>query len=76
MEFVHNIRIDKAKEKLEATSHNVGNIGRDVGYEDPASFRRIFRRSVGFTPSTYRQIFSQNRFSCYELIKSPDVPGK
>ncbi len=69
MDFVHNLRVDKAKEMLETSDQTVENIGRDVGYEDPASFRRIFRRTVGFTPSNYRQIFSHSRFSCYELAK-------
>lgn len=69
MDYVHNLRVDLAKVVLEMGNLTVDQIGRDVGYEDPASFRRIFKRKVGFTPSNYRRIFSHNRFSCYEISR-------
>jgi AraC-like DNA-binding protein len=28
-----------------------------VGYDDPAFFRRLFKRRTGITPSRYRQRF-------------------
>jgi AraC-like DNA-binding protein len=35
----------------------VEEISWAVGYEDPASFRRLFKRLTGVTPSAYRQRF-------------------
>jgi hypothetical protein len=32
-------------------------IAREVGYEDAASFRRLFRRLAGMTPGDYRRKF-------------------
>lgn len=64
MDYVHRLRIEKAKKMLEASNTTIECIGRAVGYEDPASFRRIFKRKVGITPSTYRHQFSH---STYEL---------
>jgi hypothetical protein len=44
MDCVHALRVDMAKELLEKDNHVVGMVGFEVGYEDPASFRRIFKR--------------------------------
>jgi transcriptional regulator GlxA family with amidase domain len=68
IDYVHFLRIDKAKEILETKSDAVEQIGRDVGYEDPASFRRIFKRKVGMTPGLYRRQFGRSRFERYELL--------
>jgi len=68
MDYVHFVRVDKAKEYLETKSDPIEQIGRDVGYEDPASFRRIFKRKVGMTPGLYRRKFGCSRFERYELL--------
>ena len=33
------------------------DVGRAVGYEDTASFRRLFRRLAPMTPADYRRRF-------------------
>jgi transcriptional regulator GlxA family with amidase domain len=68
IDYVHILRVDRAKDLLEISSSSVENIGRDVGYEDPASFRRIFKRKVGLTPSSYRQKFAHSRFEKYNAL--------
>ena len=65
MDYVHALRIEEAKEMLETSVEAIDKIGREVGYEDPASFRRIFKRKVGLTPSIYRRKFSRSRFEQY-----------
>jgi len=62
MDYVHALRIEEAKQMLETESDAIDYIGREVGYEDPASFRRIFKRRVGLTPSIYRRRFGRSRF--------------
>jgi hypothetical protein len=42
---------------LETGSAPVDVIAREVGYEDSASFRRLFRRLAGMTPGDYRRRF-------------------
>jgi len=42
---------------LETASQTVEAIGREVGYEDTASFRRLFRRLTGLSPGEYRRRF-------------------
>ncbi len=58
IEYVQGIRTEIAKEMLESGKTSIEEISSSVGYDDPASFRRIFKRKVGLTPATYRKKFS------------------
>jgi transcriptional regulator GlxA family with amidase domain len=69
IEYVHTLRVEEAKEMLEITGDAIDKIGREVGYDDPASFRRIFKRKVGLTPSIYRRRFGRSRFEQYEMMQ-------
>lgn len=55
--YVQALRIEEAKQLLETTTMAVDDIAAEVGYEEPASFRRLFRRHVGLSPSDYRRRF-------------------
>ena len=50
-------RIEEAKRLLETTDEPVDEISWAVGYEDPASFRRLFKRVAGMAPRAYRHRF-------------------
>jgi transcriptional regulator GlxA family with amidase domain len=58
IEYVQNLRIESAKYKLETENTSIDEISVQVGYEDPASFRRLFKRKVGIAPALYRKKFS------------------
>ncbi len=47
---------------LETTARPIEAIAREVGYEDLASFRRLFRRLSGMTPGDYRRKFQMPGF--------------
>lgn len=55
--YVQRLRVEDAKRRLERTDTPVERIAWEVGYEDPAAFRRLFRRVAGVTPGTYRRRF-------------------
>lgn len=55
--YLQQVRIAKARESLERTLDPVDHIAWDVGYSDPAAFRKIFHKLVGTAPATYRQRF-------------------
>ncbi len=55
--YVQKIRVERAKRLLETTAEPIEEISWAVGYEDPASFRRLFKRLSGLTPGAYRQRF-------------------
>jgi hypothetical protein len=40
----------------------VDSVSREVGYEDTASFRRLFRRLAGMGPADYRRKFQVPSF--------------
>jgi transcriptional regulator GlxA family with amidase domain len=55
LEYVQRVRIEEAKQILETTDQPVDAIAVEVGYGDPVSFRRLFRRLVHDTPAAYRR---------------------
>ena len=57
--YVQSIRIEAAQKLLEETERTVDVVMNDVGYEDASSFRRLFRKKTGLTPTEYRRRFSR-----------------
>lgn len=57
LSYVQNIRIEEAKRQLETTRLPSDEIAAQVGYENPAFFRRLFKRCTGLTPGVYRRMF-------------------
>jgi transcriptional regulator GlxA family with amidase domain len=57
IEYVQRVRIEDAKRRLERTDAPVDEIGWRVGYEDPAFFRKLFKRTTGIAPGQYRRRF-------------------
>jgi transcriptional regulator GlxA family with amidase domain len=55
--YVQRLRVEDAKRRLERTDASVEEIGWRVGYEDPAFFRRLFKRTTGVAPGAYRKRF-------------------
>jgi len=55
IEYIQTLRIEEAKHLLETTEMALDDIAEEVGYIEPASFRRLFRKLVGITPSAYRR---------------------
>jgi transcriptional regulator GlxA family with amidase domain len=58
LEYAQRLRIEDAKRRLERTEAPVDEISWRVGYEDPAFFRRLFKRTTGMAPGAYRKRFS------------------
>lgn len=57
LEYAHRVRLEEAKQMLEAGDEPIEAIAEQVGYEDAGFFSRLFRRSVGLTPARYRKRF-------------------
>jgi transcriptional regulator GlxA family with amidase domain len=57
MRWLQARRIDRARELLEVGDTPVERVGERCGLGGPANFRRLFRDTVGVTPSAYRRSF-------------------
>ena len=55
IDYVQRLRVEEAKRRLERTGEPVDEISWKVGYEDPAFFRRLFKRITGVTAGAYRR---------------------
>ncbi|MEO9875019.1 MAG: helix-turn-helix domain-containing protein [Anderseniella sp.] len=57
LDYVQSLRIEEAKQMLETTGDVIDDIAALVGYDEPSSFRRLFKRTTGITPHQYRVRF-------------------
>jgi len=58
-EYLLRVRMEVAKERLRTTQLQVAEIAYQVGYSDLSYFSRIFNRSEGCMPHTFREEVTQ-----------------
>lgn len=56
MEYLTNLRLDRAKDLLKNSNLTMKEICSDIGYGDPNYFSRIFKKNLGMTPTEYREL--------------------
>ncbi|AGT33538.1 AraC family transcriptional regulator [Geobacillus genomosp. 3] len=55
IDYVTNVRIERAREALAHTDQSLKEICFSVGYNDPNYFSRVFKKQTGLSPSEYRK---------------------
>lgn len=55
IEYLTNLRMNKAKEYLRCTSMRSREIAGEIGYKDAHYFSYLFKKTQGMTPSDYRK---------------------
>jgi AraC-like DNA-binding protein/ligand-binding sensor protein len=55
VEYISQVRIEKAKQLLANPHYQIEEIAENVGYADAGYFTKVFRKYEGVTPSKYRQ---------------------
>jgi AraC family transcriptional activator of pobA len=57
-QHIHNKLIEKAKERLSATSQSVSEIAYELGFEHPQSFSKLFKTKTNLSPLKFRESFN------------------
>lgn len=55
IDYLNNVRIDKAAELLQTSDRKMYQISKAVGYDNPKYFFRIFKKKMGCSPEQYRK---------------------
>jgi transcriptional regulator GlxA family with amidase domain len=55
--YLQSVRIERARKMLEESDFNVDTVMNKIGSEDASSFRRLFKKKTGLTPTEYRNRF-------------------
>ncbi len=58
LDYIHSLRIQRAKVLLETTDKSINVISSEVGYANSLTMIRAFKRYEGITPSEYKKIAS------------------
>ncbi|RZJ72861.1 helix-turn-helix domain-containing protein [Flavobacterium sp.] len=58
IEYLQKTRIEAAKTSLEQSRQSILEVMLDSGYNDLKSFRMLFKKNVGMTPTAYRDKFN------------------
>ena len=74
LQYVHTVRLEEAKQLLEASEDSIESIAEQVGYEDAGYFARLFKREVNLTPAQYRKRFAGLREVLRQSKKAPRSP--
>lgn len=57
-QHIHNKLVEKAKEKLSATSLSVSEVAYQLGFEHPQSFSKFFKTKTDLSPLEFRKSFN------------------
>lgn len=59
LEYLQNLRIEVAKQLLESRPIGLEMVSQRVGYGDLSTFRQLFKRKTGLSPSEYQMRFAR-----------------
>ena len=55
IQYIQRVKIEQSKKMLEEENKTFEEISRELGYEDISSFRKLFKKITGITPSKYKE---------------------
>ncbi|CAM2782450.1 GlxA family transcriptional regulator [Pseudoalteromonas distincta] len=57
IQYIQKIRVQKACELLESTTHSFERVALSIGYDDVNSFRKVFIKTIGLSPTAFKERF-------------------
>ncbi|OPJ65247.1 AraC family transcriptional regulator [Clostridium oryzae] len=61
LNYLNTIRINRAKDLLDATPLKISEVGYLVGIDDPYYFSKLFKKITGLTPSNYIRLKDESK---------------
>ena len=61
MAYFTKLKISKAKELLRESDKSIVEISDMLSFDTPNYFSKVFKKAVGYTPSTYRKIKTEKK---------------
>jgi transcriptional regulator GlxA family with amidase domain len=58
-EYIQRVRIESAKKAIEMNDKDLAYIKDDAGYNDPKTFRTVFKRITGLSPQEYKKKYAR-----------------
>ncbi|NJP36819.1 helix-turn-helix transcriptional regulator [Bacillus luteus] len=59
-QYLHHVRLEKAKELLQNGSYHVAAVSEESGFKDVSYFSRLFKEREGMTPGQYRRLIGRS----------------
>ncbi|WP_019026815.1 helix-turn-helix transcriptional regulator [Colwellia piezophila] len=60
-QFVNGFRVEEAKRALQNSDKLITSIAFDVGFNSKSTFNTSFKKTVGYSPSAYRNLLLDNK---------------
>ena len=57
-QYIQNVIIEKAKEKLSTTNLSISEIAYELGFEHSQSFSKLFKAKTKLSPLEFRESFN------------------
>lgn len=76
IEFLTDLRMERAKELLEDKNIYIYELGERVGYSDPNYFCKVFKSRTGMSPEAYRKSRAGGELADRTENLSPIKPGR
>jgi len=55
-DYINKLRIDRAKRMIRASRDSISDIAKRVGYNEAATFIRVFKKYEGITPGKFKEM--------------------
>lgn len=69
--YLRTVRMQRAIRLLSETQHTLESVAAKVGYQDAFSFSKVFKRTVGVSPSTFRKRDASERHTPWRFTNPP-----